>query len=451
MPLSNAVLVDLTVGLACMVLLTSFARLSASHPATIYLIFHVSLFSIRAIAILTGATTLFSWPGGAPVTEDEISRALMMADLALLAMTCAWIMVAQRAAKADALKARVSERGISPGIIRGVAAVAIPAGCIAMFLWGRLPGIAPHPLSGGWASSNWTVIAQTWAGLSLIALIYLHGFKPALVIPLALYLGWVAYQGNFRFRLLIPVILLLQIYLDRHRRRWPKPLAIALLMVSGLLFFPLKEIGQQLQAGATLDSVWQSSQQAITDVLRGNHPDEMILDEFASALSLADAHGKLYLGRTYAGLLTVAVPRQWWPEKPGLVDFQKEISTPARRMADNGMALTMLGEFYLNFSYAGVIALSFAVAYLTGTWFHAAYERGYFTLARFTYLLVACNLIQIYRDGLISLFVFVVINMMPLSAIVALHLIRAPRERLEFRQNPILIMPRVRSRREPIP
>ena len=90
-------------------------------------------------------------------------------------------------------------------------------------------------------------------------------------------------------------------------------------------------------------------------------------------------------------------------------------------MADDGMVVTMLGESYLNFSYPGIVVMSFALAYLTGVWFHAACRAGYFSLEHFAYLLVACNLIQVFRDGLISLFVFIIINMFPLVVIVALH------------------------------
>jgi hypothetical protein len=195
--------------------------------------------------------------------------------------------------------------------------------------------------------------------------------------------------------------------------------------------------------------MWQSTRTEMLDAFRGDHPDEMILDEFASSLTLADQYGKSYWGGTYVGLLTVAVPRQWWPQKPGLADFEKEISTLSRPMAANGMVVTMMGEFYVNFSYAGVVVLCFLVAYLSGLSFHAAYQRGYFTLAHFTYLLIACNFIQVFRDGLISLFVFPIINMMPVAAIVLLHLLQSAGREAGFRK-PILNSPPVRQRPDPI-
>ena len=445
MPLFNAVLLDATVLTCCVAGLAVFAKLSVTHPATIYLVFHGAFISLRAIAILNGATTLFSSTSAIPVSESEIARALSLADLALIAMTCGWIFVAHRAATLHPAQHEHRLRRLQPEVLKLVAAICIPVGCAAMLLWSKVPGISAQPILTDSFDSNWAVIAQTWGGLSLLALIYWYGFKPALVLSVAVYFTWAIYQGSFRFRLLIPLILLAQIFVDRRGRRWPGAAGVAGLLICGLLFFPLKGIGQRLQTGEPVGDVWESTRYEIVNVFRGNHPDETILDQFASTLTLADEHGRLYWGRTYAGLLTVVVPRQWWPEKPGLTQYEQEISTPARPMADDGMVVTMLGEFYLNFSYPGIAILSFALACLTGIWFHAANRAGYFSLVHFAYLLVACNLIQVFRDGLISLFVFTVINMLPLFVIVALHLF-PNRTKGVFHTQPILKTPRVRER-----
>jgi hypothetical protein len=167
--------------------------------------------------------------------------------------------------------------------------------------------------------------------------------------------------------------------------------------------------------------VWQHTQDNIWQALRGENDDEVILDQFASALTLADEYGKIYWGTTYTGLATLPVPRGLWPEKPVLSDYLRDISSDARPMAENGMVATMLGEFYLNFRYAGVIVMSFLTAYLLGGWYYRASRHGYYSLNRFVYLIVACNLIEVFRDGLTSLFVFTAVDMMPLVTIALLH------------------------------
>jgi hypothetical protein len=413
-----------------------------THPATPYLVFDGWFVTGRSLAILNGAPTLFSWPGGDPVSTTEICRAMFLADAALVAMTSAWILAAQRKTRGES-QFQFEPMPLRRDLVRLVAAFAIPIGMMAILLWSKVPGLEAPWLAARWANSNWAVVAESWLGLGLLALIYSDGFKMVFVAPFAAYLAIAAYQGNFRFRLLIPVILSVQIYVDRQGKKWPSISVCIALVACALLFFPLKGIGKGLQSGAESAAVWQSAERQIANVFRGTHPDEMILDELASALTLADQHGKLFFGRTYSGILTVAVPRQWWPEKPGLADFEKEISTAGRPIAADGMVVTMLGEFYVNFWYPGVILLSFATAYVLGRAFDGAYRRGYFTLSRFTYLLVACNLIQVFRDGLIALFVFLAINMMPLVAIVVLHFFYPSRV---VRSNPLLQTPRVRAR-----
>jgi hypothetical protein len=83
LPLFNEVLIDLTVLICCVACLTAFARLSMTHPATVYLVFHGAFITFRALAIVNSATTLFSWKGAIPVSESEIVRAVVLADLAL--------------------------------------------------------------------------------------------------------------------------------------------------------------------------------------------------------------------------------------------------------------------------------------------------------------------------------------------------------------------------------
>jgi hypothetical protein len=100
-------------------------------------------------------------------------------------------------------------------------------------------------------------------------------------------------------------------------------------------------------------------------------------------------------------------------------------------MSEMGMTVTFMGEFYLNFGNVGVVIMSFLTAYWLARIYFRGYRSSYYSVLRFSYLLIACNLIQVYRDGLMSLFVFTLVNMMPLSIIVFLHLVRPLRARPE--------------------
>jgi hypothetical protein len=245
------------------------------------------------------------------------------------------------------------------------------------------------------------------------------------------YLFLMSIQGFHRFRAIIALILLLQIYLDRRQKKWPPVYIMAVIIAAMLFFYPMKTIGRMSQEGATVSEISESSTEILRDVAAGQNGDQTVLDQFASSLTLIDRAGKLYYGTTYLTLLTSPIPRQWWPDKPGLADYMKDFSMPSRPMGEMGMIMTFIGEFYINFGYLGVVVISFLTAYWLARIYFRAYRSSYYSVIRFGYLLVACNLIQIYRDGLMSLFIFTVVNMMPLSLIVFLHLLRPVRAKRE--------------------
>jgi oligosaccharide repeat unit polymerase len=409
----------------CTVLLLRYGRLAHSHPAISYLFFHAITVTSRLLAILAGAETIFASWGGIfePVTEAEIGRAVFLADVVLLIMTVAWV----RASIVDAKKPHLDIAQpvtLSLRHIWRVVVIAFPIGVVALALIGSVPMIEKPEIDlGEWRESSWLLITTTWAGLALLALIYWYGFRWWLISPMAIYIFLMMIQGFHRFRAVIPLILLLQIYLDRKQKRWPPLIATIPIIAAILLFYPMKTIGRMAQEGATIGEITQSSSEIISDVISGQNGDQMVLDQFACSLTLIDRADKFYYGTTYLALVTSPIPRQWWPDKPGLADYMKEFSTPSRPMFEMGMVMTFIGEFYLNFGYLGILVLSYLTAYcLARAYFHS-YRSNHFSVLRFTYLMIACNFIQVYRDGLMSLFVFTVINMMPLTVIVILHYI----------------------------
>jgi len=446
-----ALLIDALVVVLCAALLLRFGRLAHSHPGTIYLFFHVYVVTLRLAALYLGAPTLFStWGRGyEPVTHDEIVRVALMADAALIVMTAAWLrasLMDRRRALAlpppdGNCAASLSLRDILPVVL-----VTLPIGILALTLFRDLVGVAVFDgASSGaaaesidldtWRSTSWPQITVAWAGLSLLALIYWYGFRWWLTVPILLYLLLMGCQGYHRYRVIIPIILLAQIYLDRRRLRWP-PLRVSLPLITvALLFFPLKAIGRLAQGGASLDRVAS----AATAVLQGTYSrdqesgDQQFLDQCALTVSLIDRNGKFYYGGTYLPLLFSPVPRPWWPDKPGLADWLGELSIRRRPMNRLGMVPTLLGELYANFGYLGVLLLPYLVAYWLGRAYFRAYRSSYFSVDRLGYLLLACNLVQVYRDGLISVAIFTVINMMPLAMIVALARLRHSHPRKAIR------------------
>jgi hypothetical protein len=375
---------------------------------------------------MNGAPTLFGSYAFffEPVGEGELVRAALLADLALVIMTAAWIkarVVDKRQVNPD--RDDTQERTLSPRHIWVVVGLAIPIGIVGFALIGNVPGIERQIDLGEWQPSSWISITMTWTGLGLLALMYWHGFRWWLTGPMIVYLSLMAIQGYHRFRVFIPALLMLQIYLDRRRKKWPPFVAVIGIVAGILIFFPLKTIGRMTQEGASFNEISQSSSELIKQALAGQAADQEVLDQLASSLTLIDQAGKFYYGSTYLVLLTSPIPRQWWPDKPGLADYAKDFSTPTRPMGEMGMIMTFIGEFYINFGHVGIVLMSFLTAYWLARVYFRAYRSDYYSVARFAYLLIACNLIQVYRDGLMSIVVYTTVNMMPLTIIVLLHLV----------------------------
>lgn len=428
--LTTALVVDLFVLTLCSVLLIRYGRLAHSHPAVIYLFFHILSIPSRLLAVMAGAETLFSrWgPMFEPVTEAELGRATALADVVLVVMTIASIIASQvdmRRSRKQSRDTTASTATLSARHIWSVVGIAFPIGVLGVALIGSIPGFdKPEIDFGEWQESSWLFITTTWAGLSLLALIYWYGFRWWLAVPMGVYLFIMSIQGFHRFRAIIPLILLLQIYLDRRQKKWPPAYIMAVIIAAMLLFYPMKTIGRMAQEGATVGEISESSSEILREVAAGQNGDQTVLDQLASSLTLIDRAGKFYYGSIYTVFLTSPIPRQWWPEKPRLSEHLYDFSTPTRPMAEMGMVMSFIGEFYLNFGYVGVVIMAFLMAYVLAKIYFRAYRSNYFSVLRFGYLLIACNLIQVYRDGLMSLVVFTLVNMMPLSAIVFLHLIK---------------------------
>jgi len=97
------------------------------------------------------------------------------------------------------------------------------------------------------------------------------------------------------------------------------------------------------------------------------------------------------------------------------------ISTPDRPFNEFGMVPTLLGDAYLNFGYFGIVLIPFSVAYFYALGYFKAFRRNHFSTTRFLYLIFAFNMIQVFRDGVVSILHFTLINSMPLMLVVYLH------------------------------
>ena len=253
-------------------------------------------------------------------------------------------------------------------------------------------------------------------------LIFAFGFRWHLLALTTFFLGAVAFQGYHRFMLILPLLYFAALYLQTQRKRWPGILMVVAALFVGLVFPRLKSIGASIQYGDygnALAMVQESFGK------KGNEYEvaatEDFLDQLAGGLSLIDGNDHKFMGSTYLAILTLPVPRAMWPNKPGLADHLQEISTSGRRYDVEGRILTYLGEAYANFGYAGLILIPAILGYLLTAACLRATTGPMLRLGRYLYLVFFMALIQTFRDGLLSIFVFTFVHNMPMLFTWILH------------------------------
>jgi hypothetical protein len=424
-----ALLVDVIVVVACVTLLARFGDLRFSHPATPYIVFHLHTVTARLAGLLNGAPNLYSknLMYFEAVMPFEIVRAAQYCDLAFCAVTVVWIAFALRVRSAPPPPPR-QRLMLDPRLLRPILLLAFIGGIVGLRVAATVPGMGQfegfNPESA-WSQSSYLAILPSWFGLAVLGHAYYYGFNKISGLLVAGYLGMMAVQGGARFRVIIGLLLAIQIALERANRRWPSRIMVLWLGIAAVLFFPMKQIGVQFQRGDDLSQIATAVTDSATNMSEGTAGDQMFLDQFASALTLIDLRGEKYLGSIYIPLLTLPIPRALWPDKPVLAAFLTDISTRARPMATSGMITTYLGESYANFGIFGIFLVPPLVAIALATFQRRAASAPYHSVLRFAYVLLSVNLLQVYRDGLQSVVLFMFVHMMPLMAIVLAHVLRS--------------------------
>jgi len=222
----------------------------------------------------------------------------------------------------------------------------------------------------------------------------------------------------------LPLVFLVGFYLKATQLNFP-PLRYGLIAALLAIFiFPLKEIGKKIQKGEQIELI-EVAKESIDGLLGGETGDLSFIEQSGAMIGSIDDKNTYFWGTTYLPTIFFWIPRSLWADKPALNFWQKEISTSGRDYAKQGQVSLLSGEAYANFSYVGAFMVPLCLGYFYGL----VYRRAMVASIRHRHflLLLLLNMIlfQVWRDGLISLFVFPFINYFPLTV---LYLIKKYKE-----------------------
>lgn len=420
------------------------------HPATVLFLFHFLIVTLRLFTLSAGAPLLFDDPfwhrvGFSRVTMEELNRAAFLADLGLFTSTLGFIMADDKHKRWKKVNdGNQQSQESTPNLLidkRLVITILIPTfilGIAGLFTNSYIPGVQGRVVEnlaiGEWQTSSWVSITQTWVGITIMTLIFIYGFRRSLVVFVSFYFIFQLYQGYHRFRIILPFILLMNVYLLQKQLRWPPRWMVFAGIIIMLLFFPAKRIGDMMQQGVPTSEMITEITEYLINLPTNSSSDLLFLDQFAMSLSLTD-NSRFYYGSTYLPVLVLPVPRPLWPEKPELAFFLKEIQTPDRPIGVLGMIMTYYGESYLNFGIVGIIVVPYLLAYWLGRFFYAVKYKPSDSISLLIYIITISSLVQVYRDGLTSLVLFVVMNNIPIIIIAVAHLLLIKRSKKHLPRN----------------
>lgn len=388
------------------------------HPLSVYLFFHSYSFTWRALQLINGAVPMYGENARQDVIRpEEFERALMLADVCLIAFVVGAIFAKQQFLKNAQNK--ITRTRASVKIISIISAICIPIGVTMLFI--SKNGVQ---ISSTYAESSYIQVLNMWPIGCLLALLFVKGFRYYIILPICLYLATVAVQGYHRFMMILPLLFMAAIYLQGKGKRWPTMVMIMFGLTVMLIFPRLKPIGKAFEVGnyeAVTVLVKESLFLVGEEKIRIEEDSEQFLDQYAGALTMIDEYDKIYWGSTYLAIITLPIPHEWWSKKPGLADHMHDISSGSRQYNIEGRIITYIGESYLNFRYFGILFIPLGLGFALTYWCYISSEGPWLRINRYVYLVGFMAFIQLFRDGLLSLVLFSMVHNLPVFFIWGAH------------------------------
>jgi hypothetical protein len=423
---------DLLIVVLLAVFLIRKKQLLLLNPTVIYLIIHVSFVTLRGIQIFIFDNIIVSnRVYDTILSTDEILKAIFIADIGLISFFLGFNLFRAKFSR-NSMNLRRSYPIIietKPQLINIYLISIVILGVFGLLMFAYIPGLGKNSYN----YSSLTEIMANLAIISAIVLIYQKGFKTVYLLYFVSLVVVYSLQGYARYRAVLPLLFILLYYLKYYKLKLPpvKYIIIGVLVI--LISIPLKQIGISIRDGNSIN-LTEVLQNSLTEIVEGESGELALIEQSAAMVGNLDKKEKVFYGETYASIFFFFIPRDWWKEKPALNEWQDEISDSGRRFSEMGQISLVTGEAYANFRIPGVvlimILLGIFYSYLYFTFSRLDIKhRGFLLLLLFDMLLF-----QVWRDGLISLFLFPLLNYLP---IIVLFFLKKPTKLIVKRNHSI--------------
>jgi hypothetical protein len=410
----------LVMGLWCILRVSEW---SIFNPSLWWVALHAFGVTLRLIALAFGAQSL-SVIG---IRSDmELVRAGIASDLSLMGVVAACVYTAfrtRRGEPGDAASAGKDGSWLNPYAGYLISGLCLTIGTYALLKFGlvataaRARGIDISAINiGGFAESSYPFAIAGSAVQGALILCAMRGFTRWRLLVFVILLGMTS-VNLARTSFVLPTILAFLIFQSRRHAHSIPLKWVIMIPVFGLVWFVFKPVAAGIRAGDDPRTIFADAGKYFAEQTTSEGSlDTELLDCQATYMAAADEQGKRYYGATLLPLVYLPIPRFVWPDKPLPNEWSWELSSSVRRMAPTGMTAQLSGESYVNFGWIGCVVIPFLYILGMQMFYRRVRNHDLGSVAHWIYLVLLISMVQVFRDGLNSLFVYPCVTYLPLVA-----------------------------------
>ncbi len=411
MDIGIALIVDICLLIGSLWIILLVSERSIFNPSLWWVALHAYCVTFRLITLNFGVSSM---PIIGIQSDMELVKAAVASDISLLAVVSANLFVAYKNTHKIAYNSSLTHWSqLNPRAGDLISIFCLTIGTYALIAYNSLSmaaqargaNIAAMDI-GSFDKSSYPGMIGGFAIQGALIQCAIHGFTRWRFVLLMLMLAIISINPA-RTGFVSAAILAFMIYQTR-RKQHSHPFKWALgVVLLALLWFVYKPISHGIIAGDNVETIWAQTQNYIQDSMgSGATLDTQFLDMQATYMAAADESGVRLYGANLLVLLYLPVPRFLWPDKPTTNESGLKLTSHARPITEVGMTPNMSGEAYVEFGWIGCAIIPFLFMYGMQTAYLRVNSLGITSAARWIYMIFLVSLIQVFRDGLIALFLY---------------------------------------------
>ncbi|HLY41327.1 MAG TPA: O-antigen polymerase [Terracidiphilus sp.] len=356
-------------------------------------------------------------------SDTELVNAAIASDISLIGVMAATLLVAHQAQRNQQLHRETGGNStpLDPFLGQIISVLCLVIGTYALLKFGyvstalkaRGQDISAIDI-GRLEESAYPIVIAGFAMQGAILQLALRGFnfwRTALFAALLTLSSINLERSAFVLGLLLAFL----VYQTWRNQNNIPPKAVPVLIALALVWFVFKPVANAIRSGSSISEAIASGNDYFHDSLRTQSLGDLeFFDMQASYMAASDEAGKRFYGATLLPLLYIPIPRFTWPDKPRMNDWELELSS-SQRPFYYGAVPTFSGESYVNFGWFGCAVLPFLYIFLMQAGYDRVRAHSTISSGRFLYLVFLVSMIQVYRDGLESIFTYPFITYLPLT------------------------------------